>query len=406
MIQLSKVLGISSGLLIFVYLSVQDDSSEFILLYFILSFYGVIENQLFYFLKYRSNLYITKGGINTILPLFSRDILHYWLISIFSLLCFVLISFFNPHSGSMTYLPIIILVVFLKQFATLFEISFELTGNGERAFVVKNVALFISLIIVIGIGEQLNIDSKILLFIYYILTSLSSIILIAFLIKYTNSDKIYRVNVAIQDENIIFQFKLFYSTLVGYISSQYLFLQIIDDDVIFYKFTALLFVFGNTIIAIVSSPIISKRAISTQLQKLIHVDMSTFILIFCYLLIFTGPMLINLFSDFFMFFSIGSEFFTKASLLLEITQTKSGQILILIMLLSNIVLIQLIKTAVHYRKIMIEPIYYSNSIILISIMILVILNVSLSPIHFSIMSLTFSLIVLLELFIFRKISAN
>lgn len=401
MTELAKISSILANFLLFSYLSIQDESGTFIILYFIISFYGVIENQLFYFLKNKSNLQTSRNHQKNRRALSNNDIVTYIYLVILSCLCIVLLYFSIPNLIGEINLTILLSIIIFKLVASFIEIFYEMIGHGERSFIVKNLALFLAAIAIIAVDQFYFIQTHFLLVLYYILSSVLSILFILFFIFKDDGESFHRVHQDIQGTPLKFQIRLLLSTLAGYISGQYLFLMI-PNGLEFYKFTAILFVFGGVVVTVASSSIISKRAIKESNDSLRNNSGFWLVLVF-YMLVLLIPFFIKTLLDILSSFAlISSQIIDNITHLTSLIHSDMGTKIIIIMMISNMILIQLIKTAIFYRRLIIEPIYYSNFIILTIIAIYYFINITVTPLVFVSLNLVFALTVLLELLIFKR----
>ena len=99
---LTKIIGIFSGVLLFIYLEFNSnsdsDSVEFIALYFVISFYGTFENQLFYYFKRLNNVNNTSSKVSI-----SRDNkISYLIVSLGVLMIFSLLYMLTNNVISIT----------------------------------------------------------------------------------------------------------------------------------------------------------------------------------------------------------------------------------------------------------------------------------------------------------------
>lgn len=402
MTELAKISGILANFLVFSYLSIQEGVSAFISLYFIIAFYGVMENQIYYILKNKFNLHIFTKNKRS---LSSKEIVTYTYITIFSCIFIALLYYSIPNVIDGISLVIILTVIFFKLTASFVEIFYEMIGHGERSFIIKNLVLFCAVITVITIDQMYFIQAHIALVFYYILSSVLSIIFILFLISKDDGGNFHRVHQDVQGSSLKFQMRLLFSTLIGYISGQYLFLMI-SNELDFYNFTAMLFVFGGVVVAVSSSSIVSKRSVKESNHSL-RSNSGFLLVLVSYMLVFFIPAFVKTLLDILsLFILIDSQIIDKIMHLTLLIRSDMGVKIIVIMMISNIILIQLIKTAIFYRKKIIEPIYYSNFIILTIIAIYYFINITITPLDFVSLNLIFSLMILLELIIFKKSESN
>jgi len=400
--QLAKILGILANFLLFSYLSIQDESGTFIILYFIISFYGVIENQLFYFLKNKSNLQTSRDHQKNRGVFSGNDIVTYVYLIILSCLCIVLLYFSIPKLIGDINLTILLSVIIFKLIASFIEIFYEMIGYGERSFIVKNLVLFLAAAAVVAVDQLYFIQTHFLLILYYILSSVLSILFILFFISKDDGGSFHRVHQDVQGSSLKFQMRLLFSTLIGYISGQYLFLMIPNNGLEFYKFTAILFVFGGVVVTVASSSIISKRAIKESNDSLRN-NSGFWLVLVSYVSVLFIPFFIKIILEIFsLFVLIDSQIIDKITHLTLLIHSDIGTKIIVIMMISNMILIQLIKTAIFYRRLIIEPIYYSNFIILTIIALYYFINITVTPLVFVSLNLVFALTVLLELLIFKR----
>ena len=119
---LTKIIGIFSGVLLFIYLEFNSnsdsDSVEFIALYFVISFYGTFENQLFYYFKRLNNVNNTSSKVSI-----SRDNkISYLIVSLGVLMIFSLLYMLTNNVISITNLILLVILVLIKLFLNYFQI--------------------------------------------------------------------------------------------------------------------------------------------------------------------------------------------------------------------------------------------------------------------------------------------
>jgi hypothetical protein len=359
-ITLSKILSIlSSGFfLIFItgYLTTEN-YVEIISIILIMAFYGVLENVVFYIFTAWSR---TK------------------LINIFPVIIIIsiVIKIIYPYEA-------VLLYFLVRTYNSLLEHRLEIDNGGENVYVKRNLLVtvsWISSIIIIYIFVEIK-PNDIVDFILY--AHISLYILYSLFLKRIKiiKDKLEYHPVKILT---IFRLKIIFSSLSGYLISNYLILGLKD----FYAYEFVKIAFVNSLFGILLSIVTSVQVAQRAKHELNESKKPE--LIYCLLFLFLGLLLYLI--------KVLAEYINPIPLIIERFVDKIANLEVISFLVMTYVF-QYINSvnAINLRKNKYEPVYYSNIIGIIFVFYYMYDN-SINPTIFLCFGLVINLLVYLEIF--------
>ena len=380
---LTKIIGIFSGVLLFIYLEFNSnsdsDSVEFIALYFVISFYGTFENQLFYYFKRLNNVNNTSSKVSI-----SRDNkISYLIVSLGVLMIFSLLYMLTNNVISITNLILLVILVLIKLFLNYFQIIYELIGHGERVFSIKHGVLLISLLVVIFYGENYEIESNKLLFYYFISSSLFSLFIVILLLYFDSNEKRKGVHILANDvkKQSYFQLKMLISSIAGYVGGQLLLINSQGIDILEFKYVSFLFIFGSSVIAVSSSKSVANRG-NIEKKDACFFDKSFALTLLFYLMLLLSPLVAGLVKVLIIGSGFNIDQYIDVFNRVNFIYSYFGVTSILLMFTSSVILLQLIKVSLFFRKDMIELLFYSNIFIFILVSMLLFFQIAITPLGF------------------------